>query len=32
MSDFSYLVASVGFYALCIAYAYGCEKLRGDEQ
>lgn len=32
MSDFIYLVASVGFYALCIAYTYGCEKLRGDEQ
>jgi hypothetical protein len=31
MSDIIYLAASVGFFALCIAYTWGCEKLRGGE-
>ncbi len=32
MSDAIFIVVSVGFYALAIAYAFGCEKLRGGAQ
>lgn len=32
MSDFLYLAASVGLFSLCIAYTWGCEKLRGGAQ
>ena len=27
MSDLIYIAVSVGFFALSIAYAYGCERL-----
>jgi hypothetical protein len=32
MTDFIFIVVSVGFFALSIAYTHGCEKLRGDHQ
>lgn len=32
MSDVVFLVASIGCFALCIAYVAACEKLRGGSQ
>ena len=29
MSDFVFITVGVGFFALCAAYAAGCERLRG---
>jgi hypothetical protein len=29
MTDFIFIVVSVGFFALSIAYTHACEKLRG---
>lgn len=29
MSDFTLIAAGIGFFALCAAYVFGCEKLRG---
>jgi len=29
MSDLIFILVSVGFFALTIAYTHGCEKLRG---
>jgi hypothetical protein len=28
MNDFIFVALSVGFFALCVAYAYFCEKVR----
>lgn len=30
MSDIFYLAATIGFFAVAIAYTHACEKLRGD--
>lgn len=32
MSDLVFIAASVGFFALAIAYTHGCENLRGGQQ
>jgi len=29
MADILFIVTAVGFFALTVAYTYGCEKLRG---
>jgi hypothetical protein len=29
MLDLIFVAATIGFFALAIAYAHGCEKLRG---
>jgi hypothetical protein len=29
MGDILFIVVGIGFFALCAAYASGCEKLRG---
>ena len=29
MSDLLFLAVTIGFFALAIAYTYGCEKLSG---
>lgn len=29
MLDFIYIAATVGFFALTVAYAHACERLRG---
>ena len=29
MSDVIFIAVTIGFFVLSIAYAYGCEKLRG---
>jgi hypothetical protein len=29
MTDLIFIAITVGFFALCLAYAHGCEKLRG---
>lgn len=29
MGDLIYLAATIGFFALCVAYAHGCERLGG---
>jgi hypothetical protein len=32
MSDILYLAATVGFFAVAIAYTHACDKLRGGRQ
>jgi len=32
MTDLIFVIASVGFFALSIAYAYGCERLGGGRR
>lgn len=29
MMDLIFVAASIGFFAISVAYAHGCEKLRG---
>lgn len=29
MFDLVLVLATLGFFGLCVAYAYGCDKLRG---
>jgi hypothetical protein len=31
MSDLMFMAAAIGFFAVAIAYAHGCEKLRGGD-
>ena len=31
MADLFFVLLSIGFFALSVAYTYGCEKLRGGD-
>lgn len=31
MADFIFIAVTIGFFALCVAYTHGCEKLRGGK-
>jgi len=32
MADSIFIAVTIGFFALSVAYTYGCEKLRGGRQ
>jgi hypothetical protein len=32
MSDLMFIAVAIGFFALSVAYAHGCERLRGGDR